>query len=82
MTEIVAPAGSLAKLKTAILYGANAVYLAGQKYSLRMGADNFSLSELQEASSICHANNCKMYVTLNAYLYDQDFVDFIDYLIF
>ena len=41
--EIVAPAGNFNKLKTAILYGADAVYLAGQKYSLRAGADNFTL---------------------------------------
>ena len=48
--EIVAPAGNFNKLKTAILYGADAVYLAGQKYSLRAGADNFTTAELKQAS--------------------------------
>lgn len=82
MTEIVAPAGNFEKLKTAILYGAKTVYLAGQKYSLRMGSDNFSESELQQASFYCQSQGCKIYVTLNAYLYDQDFNGFVDYLKF
>ena len=41
--------GNLNKLKTAILYGADAVYLAGQKYSLRAGADNFTTAELKQS---------------------------------
>jgi putative protease len=46
--ELLAPAGNLDKLKTAVLYGANAVYLAGQKFSLRGASDNFSETELLE----------------------------------
>ena len=46
--ELLAPAGNLDKLKTAVLYGANAVYLAGQKFSLRGASDNFSDIELLE----------------------------------
>ena len=80
--EIVAPAGNFNKLKTAILYGADAVYLAGQKYSLRAGADNFTPSELKQASSLCRKQNKKIYVTLNAYLYDKDFEGLLDYLKF
>ena len=80
--EIVAPAGNLNKLKTAILYGADAVYLAGQKYSLRAGADNFTTAELKQASQFCHKHQKKIYVTLNAYLYDKDFAGLLDYLKF
>ncbi len=80
--EIVAPAGNFNKLKTAILYGADAVYLAGQKYSLRAGADNFTPSELEQASQFCHKHNKKIYVTLNAYLHDKDFEGLFDYLKF
>ena len=47
--ELLAPAGNLEKLKTAVLYGANAVYLAGQKFSLRGASDNFSDSANQYA---------------------------------
>ena len=80
--EIVAPAGNFNKLKTAILYGADAVYLAGQKYSLRAGADNFTTAELKQASQFCHKHQKKIYVTLNAYLYDKDFAGLLDYLKF
>ena len=80
--EIVAPAGNFNKLKTAILYGADAVYLAGQKYSLRAGADNFTTAELKQASQFCHKHQKKIYVTLNAYLYDKDFEGLLDYLKF
>ena len=60
--ELLAPAGNLEKLKTAVLYGANAVYLAGQKYSLRGASDNFSNSEIESllsknSASILMKNN-------------------------
>jgi len=69
--ELLAPAGNLDKLKTAVLYGANAVYLAGQKFSLRGASDNFSETELLEGVLFARKNNCKTYVTLNAFLHDQ-----------
>ena len=46
--ELLAPAGNLNKLKIAVLYGADAIYLAGPKYGLRSASDNFSDSELCE----------------------------------
>ena len=70
--ELLAPAGNLDKLKTAVLYGANAVYLAGQKFSLRGASDNFSATELIEGVRFAQENNCKTYITLNAFLHDKE----------
>ncbi|MCH2266978.1 MAG: U32 family peptidase [SAR324 cluster bacterium] len=80
--ELLAPAGNLAKLKTAVLYGANAVYLAGQKFSLRGASDNFSETELLEGVTFAHKNNCKTYVTLNAFLHDKDLAELPEYVMF
>ena len=79
--ELLAPAGNLDKLKTAVLYGANAVYLAGQKFSLRGASDNFSETELLEGVSFARKNNCKTYVTLNAFLHDQELKELPEYAI-
>ena len=65
--ELLAPAGNLNKLKIAVLYGADAIYLAGPKYGLRCASDNFSDTELYEGVQFAHQNNCKTYVTLNAF---------------
>lgn len=80
MAEILAPAGNLTKLKTALLYGADAVYLAGQKYGLRSGADNFSLEQIQTAVSLAHQQNTKIYVTANAFLHNADFLGFKEFI--
>jgi U32 family peptidase len=71
--EILAPAGSLEKLKVAVLYGADAVYLGGQNYSLRSAADNFTENELREGVHFAHRNNTAVYVVLNAFFHDKDF---------
>ena len=52
--ELLTPAGNLDKLKTAVLYGADAVYLAGPKFSLRGASDNFSNTELCEGIKFYH----------------------------
>jgi putative protease len=70
--ELLAPAGSLEKLKVAISYGANAVYLGGQKFGLRSAADNFTASELKEAMNFAHSHGAKVYVVLNSFLHDSD----------
>ncbi|RMD85091.1 MAG: U32 family peptidase [Candidatus Dadabacteria bacterium] len=70
--ELLAPAGNLQKLKTAILYGADAVYFSGQRYGLRAAADNFTDFELCEAIDFCHRYGAKAYITINAYLQDED----------
>lgn len=72
LPEVLAPAGSLDKLKVAVLYGANAVYVGGQKFGLRTAAENFTLDELREGVEFAHARDAKVYVVLNSFLHDKD----------
>ncbi|OUR97199.1 hypothetical protein A9Q84_12800 [Halobacteriovorax marinus] len=78
--ELLAPAGSLEKLKVAILYGANAVYLGGQKFGLRTAADNFTTAELEEGVLFAHERGAKVYVVLNSFLHDSDLEDLPEFL--
>ncbi len=73
--EILAPAGSLDKLKVAILYGANAVYVGGQKFGLRTAAENFTLEELVQGVEFAHARSAQVYVVLNSFLHDKDLAE-------
>ncbi len=77
--ELLAPAGSLEKLKTAVLYGASAVYLGGQRYGLRAAADNFNREQMIMAVQFAHAHGAKVHVVLNAFLHDSDFVGLSEY---
>jgi len=70
--ELLSPAGSLEKLKVAVLYGANAVYLGGQKFGLRQASDNFTTDELIEGVAFAHERGCLVYVVLNSFLHDKD----------
>ena len=70
--ELLAPAGNLEKLKVAVLYGTDAVYLAGPQFSLRAGTDNFSDVDLENGIAFAHEHGVKVYVTLNAFLHDQE----------
>lgn len=70
--ELLAPAGNLDKLKTAVLYGADAVYLAGREFGLRAAADNFTWEELREGIAFAHQHGSKTYVVLNGFLHDGD----------
>ncbi len=63
--EILSPAGNFEKMKAAILYGADAVYLAGNMFGMRAAADNFTVSELSEAVKYAHERNVKVYLTVN-----------------
>lgn len=72
--ELLAPAGNFEKLRVALLYGADAVYCAGLEFGLRSGADNFSDHELTQAVAYVHERGRKIYVTLNAFLHDNDLV--------
>ena len=72
LPELLAPAGSLEKLKTAVLYGADAVYFAGQEFGLRAAADNFTLDEIREGVEFAHSRGAKTYVVLNGFLHDSD----------
>lgn len=78
--ELLAPAGNMEKLKMAILYGADAVYLAGERFGLRAGAGNFSQDELAEAMEYVHNRNKKAYVTLNVLPHNQDFTGMESYI--
>ena len=71
--ELLAPAGSLEKLKVAVSYGANAVYLGGQKFGLRSAAENFTIEELEEGVAFAHERNAQVYVVLNSFFHDKDF---------
>ncbi len=66
--ELLAPAGSLEKLETALLYGADAVYVGGERFGLRAQADNFTLEQLARARELTLRLNRRLYLTLNAYL--------------
>ncbi|NLK51890.1 MAG: U32 family peptidase [Syntrophomonadaceae bacterium] len=70
--EILAPAGDLEKLKVAILYGADAVYLGGQEFSLRAGAGNFTLEEIVEGVAFAHARGARVYVAVNIFAHNDD----------
>lgn len=65
MPELLSPAGNFEKLKAALLYGADAVYLAGQMFGMRSAADNFTVEELYEAAKYVHARGKKLYLTVN-----------------
>ncbi|MBI2354555.1 MAG: U32 family peptidase [Deltaproteobacteria bacterium] len=65
--ELLAPAGNMEKLETAVHYGADAVYLGGKAFGLRNLADNFTPQEMATALEYCHARNVKVYLTVNSY---------------
>ena len=70
--ELLAPAGDLEKLKTAIIYGADAVYFGGEMFSLRAGAGNLTIDEIKEAMDFIHEHNAKGYMTMNIYPHNED----------
>lgn len=78
--ELLAPAGNLEKLKTAIDFGADAVYLGGSKLNLRAFADNFSNEELAEGIKYAHERGKAVHVTLNVFPHNEDLDGLEDYL--
>lgn len=78
--ELLAPAGSLEKLKTAIDYGADAVYLGGNKLNLRAFADNFTNEQIKEGVAYAHERGKKVYMTLNVIPHNGDLYGLEDYL--
>jgi putative protease len=82
LPELLAPAGSLEKLRTAVLYGADAVYIGGQKFGMRQSADNFSEDEIELAVDFASRYGVKVYVTLNAFLHSDDFRELDEYCTF
>ncbi|MBD5639064.1 U32 family peptidase [Clostridium botulinum] len=78
--ELLAPAGNLEKLKTAINFGADAVYLGGSRLNLRAFADNFTDEELQEGIKYAHDRGRKVHVTINVFPRNEDFNGLEEYL--
>ena len=77
--ELLAPAGSFAKLKTALHFGADAAYVGGKQFSLRTFADNFTLDEMKSAVELTHGKGKKLYVTANVFARNADFAMLEDY---
>lgn len=74
--ELLAPGGSLEKLKTAIDYGADAVYIGGEAYSLRVAAENFSRDDMLEGIKYAHDRGKKVYLTANILPHNSDVEQF------
>ena len=75
MPELLSPAGNFEKLKAAIRYGADAVYLAGRRFGMRSAADNFTDEELFEAARYVHERGKKLYLTLNTLPHGDEYPD-------
>ena len=71
-TELLVPAGSLDVLKTAVVYGADAVYIGGEAFGLRAKAHNFSLEDMREGVEFAHSRGVKVYVTANILAHNDD----------
>ncbi|MBQ6900497.1 MAG: U32 family peptidase [Firmicutes bacterium] len=78
--ELLAPAGDLEKLKIAVLYGADAVYFGGEMFSLRAGAGNMTLEEMEEGIAFAHDHGVKAYLTINIYAHNEDIQPLREYL--
>ncbi|MGV3244101.1 peptidase U32 family protein [Staphylococcus sp. 11261D007BR] len=78
--ELLAPAGNLEKLKIAVHYGADAVFLGGQEYGLRSNADNFTIEEIREGVAFAEQYNAKVYITTNIIAHDENIDGLEDYL--
>ena len=78
--ELLAPAGNLEKLKVAVTYGADAVYLGGRHFSLRAGAGNFDEKEMAEGIRFAHQKGARVYVTVNIFARNSDLVDLREYI--
>ena len=77
--EVLAPASSLEVLKTAVYYGADAVYIGGEMYGLRAKAKNFSKEDMAEGIRFAHEHGKKVYVTANITAHDRDLEGVLKY---
>ncbi|HEY9571314.1 MAG TPA: peptidase U32 family protein, partial [Metalysinibacillus sp.] len=78
--ELLAPAGSLEKLKVAVHYGADAVFIGGREFGLRSNADNFSIEDMREGVEFANKYNAKIYVTTNIFAHNENMDGLIEYL--
>ena len=79
--ELLSPAGDLERLKIAILYGADAVYIGGKKFSLRSRASNFEIEDIAEAVKFADAHGARIHVTVNMLPHEEDLHDLREYLV-
>mgnify|MGYP001462560242 FL=1 len=79
--ELLAPAGDLEKLKMAIIYGADAVYLGGEAFGLRTASKNFTMEEIKEGVEFAHSRDKKVYVTMNIIPHNEDLEGLEDYVL-
>ncbi|MBR2991391.1 MAG: U32 family peptidase [Solobacterium sp.] len=79
--ELLAPAGDLERCRTAILYGADTVYLGGKQFSLRSRASNFTMDDIREACSFASEHGAHIHVTVNMIPHNEDFEGLADYLV-
>ena len=80
-TELLSPAGDLERLKIALLYGADAVYIGGREFSLRANAKNFSIEEIKEACDFAHKLNKRVFVTVNIVFHNENLEGLEEYLL-
>ena len=80
--ELLAPAGNLEKLKIALIYGADAVYVGGKNFSLRAFGGNFTDDELKIAVDFAHSMNKKIYVAVNVFAHNDDIEELKNFLKF
>ena len=78
--ELLSPAGDWSKLKSAVLYGADAVYLAGRQFGMRAASSNFDGDELIAAVRYCHDRGVKVYVTVNVMPHTPEYPELRRYL--
>ncbi len=80
--ELLSPAGNFEKLKAAVNYGADAVYLAGRNFGMRSASTNFDRDELIAAVYYCHSHNVRLYVTVNVMPHTDEYAELEGYIRF
>ncbi|MBE6541188.1 MAG: U32 family peptidase [Ruminococcaceae bacterium] len=80
--ELLSPAGNFEKLKSAVIYGADAVYLAGKNFGMRAASTNFDREELAHALEFCHKHGVKLYVTVNVMPHTSEYGELREYIKF
>lgn len=78
--ELLSPAGDIERLKVTLLYGADAVYIGGEKYGLRANATNFTIDQIREGCQFAHQLDKKVYLTLNIVFHNEDMDGVEDYI--
>ena len=80
LPELLCPAGDLIRLKTAVDFGADAVYLAGQEFGMRTASSNFSLEDLKEGVDYAHKNGVSVHITCNTLPHEDELARLPDFL--